>query len=119
MGLQPWWAKMVAVLGILLVISGPAVLVAWLKLRERTLGPVLDGNGWAVNGRVAINMPLGTVLTDRAHLPAGASRSLQDPYVDRAARMRRVVAWLLVIAVAVALGVARWQHLWPFRKLPG
>jgi hypothetical protein len=30
-----------------------------------------------------------------------------------------VVAWLLVIAVAVALGIARWQHLWPFRKLPG
>jgi len=119
MGLQPWWAKLVAVLGILLAISGPAVLVAWLKLRERTLGPVLDGNGWAVNGRVAINMPLGTVLTDRALLPAGASRSLQDPYTDRGARTRRVVAWLLVIAVAVALGIARWQHLWPFRKLPG
>jgi hypothetical protein len=107
------------VLGILLAISGPAVLVAWLKLRERTLGPVLDGNGWAVNGRVASNMPLGKVLTDRALLPAGASRSLQDPYTDRGARTRRVVAWLLVIAVAVALGIARWQHLWPFRKLPG
>ncbi len=23
------------------------------------------------------------------------------------------------VDVAVALGVARWQHLWPFRKLPG
>ncbi|HQR29698.1 MAG TPA: phage holin family protein [Anaeromyxobacteraceae bacterium] len=116
-GLQPWWAKLIAIAGILLAISGPAVLVAWLKLRERTLGPVLDGTGWAVNGRVAINMPLGTVLTDRAVLPPGSSRSLQDPFVDAAARRRRVIAWLVVVAVAVALGVARWQHLWPFRKL--
>ncbi|HET8725207.1 MAG TPA: hypothetical protein VFM53_13510 [Anaeromyxobacteraceae bacterium] len=117
LGLQPWWAKILAIAGILLAISGPAVLVAWLKLRERTLGPVLDGTGWAVNGRVAINMPLGTVLTDRAILPPGSSRSLQDPFVDAAARRRRAIAWLVVVAVAVALGVARWQNLWPFRKL--
>jgi hypothetical protein len=119
MGLQPWWAKVVAVIGIFLAISGPAVLVAWLKLRERTLGPVLDGTGWAVNGRVAINMPLGTVLTDRAALPPGSSRSLQDPYADKGARRRRILAWLVVIGVAVALGVARWQHLWPFRRAVG
>lgn len=116
LGLQPWWAKILAVGGIVLAISGPAVLVAWLKLRQRTLGPVLDGNGWAVNGRVAINMPLGTVLTDRALLPPGASRSLQDPYADTAARRRRFLAWLVVIAVVVALGVTRWQHVWPFRR---
>jgi hypothetical protein len=117
LGLQPWWAKIVAIVGMFLVISGPAVLLAWLKLRQRTLGPVLDGNGWAVNGRVAVNMPLGTVLTDRAVLPPGSSRSLQDPYVDAAARRRRALAWLVVVALAVGLAVARWQHLWPFRKV--
>jgi hypothetical protein len=116
MGLQPWWAKILAIVGMFLAISGPAVLVAWLKLRQRTLGPVLDGNGWAVNGRVAVNMPLGTVLTDRAVLPPGSSRSLQDPYVDKGARRRRILAWVVAIAVLVALGVTRWQHLWPFRK---
>ncbi|HET8734802.1 MAG TPA: hypothetical protein VFM45_13635, partial [Anaeromyxobacteraceae bacterium] len=117
LGLQPWWAKIVAVVGMILAISGPAVLLAWLKLRQRTLGPVLDGNGWAVNGRVAVNMPLGTVLTDRAVLPPGSSRSLQDPYVDSAARRRRALAWVVVIAIAAALAVAKWQHLWPFRKI--
>jgi hypothetical protein len=116
MGLQPWWAKILAIAGMVLAISGPAVLVAWLKLRQRTLGPVLDGNGWAVNGRVAVNMPLGTVLTDRAILPPGSSRSLQDPYVDKAARRRRILAWVVGIAVVIALGVTRWQHLWPFRR---
>jgi hypothetical protein len=115
MGLQPWWAKILALAGMVLVVSGPAVLIAWLKLRQRTLGPVLDGNGWAVNGRVVVNMPLGTVLTDRATLPPGSSRSLQDPYVDDAARSRRALAWLLVVAVLGALAVARWQHVWPFR----
>jgi hypothetical protein len=99
-----------------LVISGPAVLIAWLKLRHRTLGPVLDGNGWAVNGRVAVNMPLGAMLTDRAVLPPGSSRSLQDPYVDAGARQRRALAWMLVVTVLAALAVARWQNLWPFRK---
>jgi hypothetical protein len=115
MGLQPWWAKFLAIAGMVLVISGPAVLVAWLKLRQRTLGPVLDGTGWAVNGRVAVNMPLGSVLTDQAVLPPGSSRSLQDPYVDRGARARRIVAWFVAVAVVAALMVARWQHLWPFR----
>jgi hypothetical protein len=61
-------------------------------------------------------MPLGSVLTDRAVLPAGASRSLQDPYVDAGARRRRVLLWLLVVAAIAALGFARYQHLWPFRK---
>jgi hypothetical protein len=116
MGLQPWWAKILALAGMVLVISGPSVAIAWLKLRQRTLGPVLDGNGWAVNGRVVVNMPLGTVLTDQAALPPGSSRSLQDPYVDQAARTRRVLAWLLVIAVLAGLTVARIQHLWPFRR---
>jgi hypothetical protein len=115
-GLQPWWAKILALLGMVLVISGPAVLLAWLKLRQRTVGPVLDGNGWAVNGRVAVNMPLGTVLTDQATLPAGSSRSLQDPYVDAGARRRRVLLWLLVAVGIAALAFSRYQHLWPFRK---
>jgi hypothetical protein len=114
-GLQPWWAKVLAIAGMILVISGPAVLVAWLKLRERTLGPVLDGNGWAVNGRVAVNMPLGTVLTDRATLPPGSSRLLQDPFADAGARRRRILLWVLLLAVAAALAVARYKGLWPFR----
>ncbi|HTP52756.1 MAG TPA: hypothetical protein VMK42_18860 [Anaeromyxobacteraceae bacterium] len=114
LNLQPWWAKGVAILGIVALISGPAMLIAWLKLRQRTLGPVLDANGWAVNGRVQVNMPLGAVLTDRAVLPAGASRSLQDPYVDAGAKRRRALAWGLVLALAAALALARHFGKWPF-----
>lgn len=114
LGLQPWWAKLVAVAGMIMAISGPSMLIAWLKLRQRTLGPVLDANGWAVNGRVRVNLPLGTALTGVAALPAGASRTLEDPFEDRDARLRRRLLWLALLAVAGALAWARSQGRWPF-----
>jgi hypothetical protein len=113
-GLEPWWAKVVAVVAMVAVVSGPSVLIAWLKLRQRTLGPILDANGWAVNGRVKINLPLGTALTDRAALPRGARRVLEDPYADGAARRRRRAVWAAVAVVAAALAAARWFSVWPF-----
>ncbi|WP_242394266.1 hypothetical protein [Anaeromyxobacter oryzisoli] len=115
MDLQPWWAKIVAVLGLLMLVSGPSMLIAWLKLRQRTLGPVLDANGWAVNGRVKVNLPLGSALTHVAALPPGARRTLEDPYEDRAARRRRRVAWIVLLALAAGLVLARRYDTWPFR----
>jgi len=98
--------------GIMLLISGPSMLIAWLKLRQRTLGPILEGNGWAVNGRVRINIPLGSALTDVAALPPGARRSLDDPYEDReaASRRRRTLFWVIVIALAAVSVFARWKR---------
>lgn len=97
--------------GIMLLISGPSMLIAWLKLRQRTLGPILEGNGWAVNGRVRINIPLGSALTDVAALPAGARRSLDDPYEDReaASRRRRMLFWAIVLGIAAAAVFTRWK----------
>ncbi len=95
------WQYPLAFLGIILLISGPAMLIAWLKLRQRTLGPILEGNGWAINGRVKINIPFGTRLTERAVLPANSTRSLDDPYKDKkAAARRRFFLFLLVLIIA-------------------
>jgi hypothetical protein len=113
-GLEPWWAKVAAVGAMLAIVSGPSVLIAWLKLRQRTLGPILDANGWAVNGRVKINLPLGTALTDRAVLPRGARRVLEDPYADDAARRRRRIFWMVAVLAAAAVGAARYFGQWPF-----
>jgi hypothetical protein len=115
-GLQPWWAKLVAVAGVVLAISGPSMLIAWLKLRQRTLGPLLDATGWAINGRIRVNLPLGSALTDVAALPPGARRSLEDPFEDLGARRRRRVLLLLAVLVLVALGAARMQRWWPFAQ---
>jgi hypothetical protein len=114
MNLEPWWTKLVAIGGVVLLISGPSLLIAWMKLRHRTLGPILDGCGWAVNGRVKINLPLGTALTQRAALPSGARRVLEDPYADKGARRRRRAFWLVVVLVAAALVAARVLGHWPF-----
>ncbi len=114
LSLQPWYAKPVALLGAMLAISGPSILLAWLKLRQRTLGPMLEANGWAVNGRVRVNIPLGAALTDLKTLPKGASRSLDDPFEDRKARRRRRLSWAGAALIAAALVAARILHFWPF-----
>jgi hypothetical protein len=107
------WQYPFLLVGLLLLISTPSMIIAWLKLRQRTLGPILEGNGWAVNGRVKINIPFGTALTEVATLPKGSHRSLEDPYEDKeAARGRRRLIFLLVLVVlGSAAGFIRWKRL--------
>jgi hypothetical protein len=105
-----WWQYPLVLVAIVLLISLPSMLIAALKLRQRTLGPVLEANGWAINGRVKINIPLGTSFTAIAKLPPGSRRSLEDPFEDKdAARARRRMLLLLVLAALAAAAV--WVHL--------
>lgn len=90
------------------------MLLAALKLRQRNLGPLLEGTGWAVNGRVKINVPLGMALTDRGVLPPNSERHSYDPYEDEAANTRRFFAFALVICILVWLAAAKVFHAWPF-----
>jgi hypothetical protein len=112
----PLWEMPIAVAAALLLISGPSMIIAALKLHQRNLGPILEGTGWAVNGRVKINLPLGFALTDRGVLPANATRTAVDPYEDEAANGRRRAAIALLFAVAAWLTTAGILHLWPFGK---
>jgi len=105
-GMKPWQYPLVLA-GLIAAISGPSMLIAWLKIRQRTLGPILEGNGWAINGRVRINLPLGSRLTQRASLPPGTVRRLDDPYVDRAAAARRRTFILVVFVLLVAAVLIR------------
>jgi hypothetical protein len=82
LGLKLWQIPL-AITGLILLISGPAMVVAWFKLKKRNLGPVLDANGWAINARARINISFGTSLTKLAYLPEGSQRSLADPFADR------------------------------------
>ena len=107
MGLPAWQMPLV-LLGLLLLVSGPSMLLAWLKLRQRNLGPLLDANGWAVNTRARINIPFGASLTGVAQLPAGSERSLQDPYADAASPW----PWWLLLAVLMAGLYAVWKQGW-------
>ncbi len=67
------WQFPLAIAGIVLAISGPSMILAYLKLRRRNIAPLLDASGWAVNARALVNVPFGATLTALASLPAGAS----------------------------------------------
>ena len=85
------------VIGVVLAISGPSMLIAWLKLRQRNLGPILDACGWAVNTLTKVNIPLGTALTQCATLPENCERSLVDPFAPKMPWWPRVLCVLLVL----------------------
>lgn len=100
----------VGMLGILLGISGPSMLIAWLKLRQRNLGPILDAGGWAVNTLAKVNIPLGTALTQCAVLPANSRRTLVDPYAPKKPLWFKIV-FLLVILCGVGYVLYRFDYL--------
>jgi hypothetical protein len=101
-----WWQLPLVAVGVLLAISGPSMLLAFMTLRRRNLGPLLDANGWAVNVRARINIPFGGSLTSVAALPAGSTRSLEDPFADK---KRPWKTWLFLIVLVVAL-VVLWRQ---------
>jgi hypothetical protein len=106
----PPWQVPLAIIGIFLAISLPSMGLAYLKLRKRNLGPILDANGWAVNAKAKINVPFGGSLTQVAVLPPGAQRDLVDPFAEK----RRPWGLYLSIAAIIFLGL-----LWYFGKLDG
>lgn len=99
----PFWMIVLAFCGILLVISGPSMLIAWLKLRQRNLGPILDANGWAINGRVKMNVPFGGTLTQVASLPAGAKAAADDRFAEKPPVWPKFALFLVIVGFIVSL----------------
>ena len=91
-----------ALVGVMLLISGPSVLLAYIKLRKRNLGPILDANGWAINAKARINVPFGTVLTHVATLPPGSQRDLADPYAEKKSPWPRLIVMAIILYAAYA-----------------
>jgi hypothetical protein len=107
----PGWQLPLIILGLILVISLPSMFIAALKLRQRTLGPILEGNGWAINGRVRITVPFGASLTRLASLPPGAQISLEDPYGDDESSLGRGASLVVILLVITCLAIwIRWDH---------
>jgi len=91
-----------AIFGVLLLISGPSLVLAFIKLRKRNLGPILDASGWAVNANARINVPFGTVLTSTAVLPPGSQRDLVDPYKEKKSPWPKIIAAAILLYAAYA-----------------
>ena len=101
-----WWQMPLTLAGMVLIVSGPAMLIAWFKLRQRNLGPILDANGWAVNARAKLNIPFGRSLTGLARRPEGSRQSLSDPYAEKKSLWK---VYLLVLLSAV-LAFFAWKN---------
>ena len=95
----PGWQLPMVIAGVVLLISGPSMVIAWLKLRKRNLGPILDANGWAVNARAKINLPFGASLTRVAALPPGSARDFSDPFAETHKGRNRFIALVIVAGV--------------------
>jgi hypothetical protein len=101
MGLT-WWKMPFAILGLLLLISGPAMVMAYLKLRKRNIAPILDANGWAINASAVINIHFGNTLTRIAELPKGARVNLNDPFTKK---KRPILPFAFLTLVLILLAI--------------
>ena len=105
-----WWELIIVFISIMLVISGPAMIMAWLKLRRRNIAPLLNANGWAVNAASKISIPFGETLTDQAKFP---KIKIKDPYAKAGlSPFSKILITILAIAVIAA-------GLWLFNLLSG
>ncbi|HET9932152.1 MAG TPA: hypothetical protein VFQ35_15720 [Polyangiaceae bacterium] len=102
-----------AVVGLILLISTPSLVLAYIKLRKRNLGPILDANGWAVNARARINVPFGTTLTAVAKLPPGSRRDSTELYAERGLPWKRWVFLGIVLYLAYGWYVGNFDRFLP------
>ena len=98
-----WWQLIMLFVGIILLISGPAMVMAWLKLRRRNIAPLLNANGWAVNANSKVSIPFGETLTEIAKYP---KMKLNDPFAKKKSWKKRVITWLVIIAGVGGLWLA-------------
>ncbi len=98
-----WWQLVLVFVGIMLLISGPAMVMAWLKLRRRNIAPLLNANGWAVNSSSKISIPFGETLTDEARYP---KMKIKDPYAKSG--MAPWKKWLIAIIVLLLVVAGLW-----------
>jgi hypothetical protein len=95
-----WWIPL-GIVGLILIISVPSMFIAWAKLKQRNIAPILDASGWAVNGNVKINIPLGSMLTVTAVRPKGSKLDSFDPYRQKGFPVKRTILALVLIAMIV------------------
>lgn len=112
----PAWQIPLVFVGLILLISLPSMIIAWLKLRKRNLGPILDANGWAVNARARMNIPFGAALTQVATLPPSAHLDrMADPFADKKSPWPRIVVLALILLFAYVIlskmgYIYQWTH---------
>lgn len=92
----------VAILAIVLIISGPSMILAAIKLHRRNITPILEANGWALNASLKINIPFGAYLTKQLSLPPSAHLSLVDPFSKKKKAPVATIAFFIALLLAAS-----------------
>jgi len=111
---KPWYTILI-VLGVLVIcISGPSMIMTWLKLKKRNVGPILNANGWAVNSKTLVNARFGSFFTKLVKLPKVKGK---DPLADKTPCWKKFLGWLVALAlIAGAAWLACPKDKRPFVK---
>lgn len=91
----PWWQYLIIFVCILLIISGPSMIMAWMKMRRRNLAPVLNANGWAINADSIISVPFGLKLTEQVRFPFTKNPAKKNP----AGKIFLVILLLIILGL--------------------
>lgn len=98
-----WWQLIILFVGIILLISGPAMVMAWMKLRRRNIAPLLNANGWAINATSKISIPFGETLTEIAKYP---KMKLDDPFAKKG--LKTWQKWCLTLLMLIVVIAGLW-----------
>ena len=93
----------IGLLGLILIVSGPSMILAAMKLRKRSIGPILAANGWAINAHAKINIPLGSSLTKLPMLPKNARLANLDPFAEKKKGKNIFIAILILLLLAAGV----------------
>ena len=111
-GIAPWQFPLL-IAALALAISLPSMVLAFMQLRKRNLGPILDANGWALNARARINVPFGASLTGIAKLPPGSTVSAGDRFAEKRSLWPRLLVLLFLLWWAMSfLKDEGWIYKW-------
>lgn len=98
-----WWQLLMVFVGLMLLISGPAMILAWLKLRRRNISPLLNANGWAINASSKVSIPFGETLTDIAKFP---KLNLKDPFAKKGLAPWK--KWCISLSCLIVVAAGLW-----------
>ena len=108
-----WYNILLLIAAAVLIISGPSMFLAWLKLRKRNLGPVLNANGWAINSKIKVNVRFGATLTGLAQYP---KLVLDDPFADKKTPTWRKWLYGILAVLVVVFAILFFTKSLPWQK---
>ncbi|MCR5183122.1 MAG: hypothetical protein K6B46_00270 [Opitutales bacterium] len=96
---QPWWVLPIAFALLVLIISLPSVFLTAMKLRKRTISPILNANSWAINTDARLSIRLCKSYTELPVKPANSKNESSG----KALKICGVIALIVLIVAGLAL----------------